>query len=37
MPKGEQATGDKNNILRHLENKYSILLEKHIKLYLKFL
>jgi transcriptional regulator with XRE-family HTH domain len=32
MPKDEQATGDKNSMLRHIENKYSILLEKHIKL-----
>jgi transcriptional regulator with XRE-family HTH domain len=32
MPKGDFTTGKKNNALRHLENKYSILLEKHIKL-----
>jgi transcriptional regulator with XRE-family HTH domain len=32
MPKDEQATGNKNSTLRHLENKYSILLEKHTKL-----
>jgi transcriptional regulator with XRE-family HTH domain len=32
MPKGEQAIGDKNNMLKQLENKYSILLEKHSKL-----
>jgi transcriptional regulator with XRE-family HTH domain len=32
MPKDEQATENKNSMLRHIENKYSILLEKHIKL-----
>jgi transcriptional regulator with XRE-family HTH domain len=32
IPKVDFATGEKNNMLRHIENKYSILLEKHIKL-----
>jgi transcriptional regulator with XRE-family HTH domain len=32
MPKDEQTTGKKSDMLRQIESKYSILLEKHIKL-----